>query len=143
MHVIVSQKNLKKALSIVEKVVSKNTALPILSNILLKTENGRLKVSATNLEVGINYSIGAKIEESGDIAVPVRIFSDFINTIHEDKVILIAKNNILSITYEKYKTQILSLDAKDFPIIFSSDFLDILERVGEKIRTEKKRKRFD
>ena len=58
MRLTVNQKNFKKALNLVEKVVSKNNSLPILNNILLKTENGRLKVSATNLEIGINYIIG-------------------------------------------------------------------------------------
>ena len=101
----------------VEKVVSKNSSLPILNNILLKTENGRLKVSATNLEIGINYIVGAKIEEVGQIAVPARIISDFIGNIVDDKVSLTTKNNILSINSERYKTQILGFDAKDFPII--------------------------
>ena len=117
MKITINQKNLKKALNLVEKVVSKNTPLPILNNILLKTENGRLKVSATNLEIGVNYIIGAKIEEVGQIAVPARIISDFIGNIIDDKVSLTTKNNILSINSERYKTQILGFDAKDFPII--------------------------
>ena len=117
MKITVNQKNLKKALNLVEKVVSKNSSLPILNNILLKTENGRLKVSATNLEIGINYIVGAKIEEVGQIAVPARIISDFIGNIVDDKVSLTTKNNILSINSERYKTQILGFDAKDFPII--------------------------
>jgi len=117
MKITINQKNLKKALNLVEKVVSKNTSLPILNNILLKTENGRLKVSATNLEIGVNYIIGAKIEEVGQIAIPARIISDFIGNIIDDKVSLTTKNNILSINSERYKTQILGFDAKDFPII--------------------------
>lgn len=117
MKITVNQKNFKKALLLVEKVVSKNISLPILNNILLKTENGRLKVSATNLEIGVNYIIGAKIEEIGQIAVPARIISDFIGNIADDKVLLTTKNNILSINSERYKTQILGFDAKDFPII--------------------------
>jgi len=117
MKITVNQKNLKKALNLVEKVVSRNSSLPILNNILLKTENGRLKVSATNLEIGVNCIIGAKIEEVGQVAVPARIISDFIGNIMDDKVSLITKNNILSINSERYKTQILGFDAKDFPII--------------------------
>ena len=117
MKITINQKNLKKALNLVEKVVSKNTSLPILNNILLKTENGRLKVSATNLEIGVNYIIGAKIEEVGQIAIPARIISDFIGNIIDDKVSLTTKNNILNINSERYKTQILGFDAKDFPII--------------------------
>lgn len=117
MKIITSQENLKKSLSIVDKIISKNTTLPILNNILLKTENGRLKISATNLEIGINYFIGAKIEEVGDIAVPARIFSDFINNLNEDKIILTTKNNILYINSSTYKTQILGFNPQDFPII--------------------------
>jgi len=117
MKIIVNQKNFRKALGMVEKIVAKNTTLPILSNILLKTENGRLKLSATNLEIGINCAIGAKIEEVGQVAVPARIISDFINNISDEKITLSVKDNVLSINSEHYKTQILGFDAKDFPII--------------------------
>lgn len=117
MKITTNPKNLAKALNIVERVISRNTSLPILNNILLKTENGRLKVSATNLEIGINYFLGAKIDEIGEIAVPARIFSDFIKNITEDKLTLVTKNNILSINTEKYKTQILGFNPKEFPII--------------------------
>lgn len=117
MKLIVNQKNLKRAVSLVEKVVSKNTSLPILGNILIKTENGRLRLSATNLELGINTLIGVKIEEVGEIAIPARIFSDFINTVQDEKVTLVTKNNTLTINAEHYKTSILGFDPKDFPII--------------------------
>ena len=117
MKITTNYKNLSKAVSVVEKVVSRNPALPILNNILLKNENGRLKISATNLEVGINYFLGSKIDETGEIAVPARIFSDFISNIGEEKITLTTKNNILSINTDKYKTQILGFDPKEFPII--------------------------
>src|SRR3989344_5831400 len=117
MKIIINHKNLAKAINMVERVVSKNPALPILNNILLRTENGRLKISATNLEIGINCLVGAKIDESGEITVPARVFSDFINNLSEEKLSLITKGNILTINTEGYKTQILGFDPKDFPII--------------------------
>lgn len=117
MRITTSQKNLSKALMIVERIISKNPLLPILNNILLKAENGRLKISATNLEIGISYLLGAKIDESGEIAIPARIFSDFVKNLEGDKLNLITKNNILTINTEKYKTQILGFDPKEFPII--------------------------
>lgn len=117
MKITLNQKNFKKGLSVVEKVISKSNALPILNNILLKTENGRLKLSATNLEIGINYILGAKIEEVGDIAVPGRILSDFINTITDEKISIITKGNILCLVSDNFKTQILGCSSKDFPII--------------------------
>ncbi|MBI2064027.1 MAG: DNA polymerase III subunit beta [Candidatus Yanofskybacteria bacterium] len=117
MDIIVNQKKLTSAVRTVEKAVSKNISLPILNTILLKTDNGRLKLSATNLEVGINYWLGAKINESGEVAVPARIFSDFINNITDEKLSLTVKKNIVAINSEHYKTQILGMDTKDFPII--------------------------
>lgn len=117
MKLVVNQKNLRRALSVVEKAIGRNISLPILSSVLIKTENGRLKLSATNLEVGINYFIGVKIEETGEIAVPARVLSDFISNIQDEKISLSTKNNILYINSENYKTQILGADPKDFPII--------------------------
>ncbi|HZZ99684.1 MAG TPA: DNA polymerase III subunit beta [Candidatus Paceibacterota bacterium] len=117
MRITVSQKNLKQAVGAVEKVISKNTSLPILNNVLLKTENGRLKVSATNLEIGVNVSLGVKIDEAGEIAIPARIFSDFISSITDGKITLTSKDNSLLINSDHYKTQILGFDPKDFPII--------------------------
>ena len=117
MKITVSQKNLKRAVSLVEKIVSRNPSLPILNNILLKTDNGRLRVSSANLEMGINCMVGAKIDEVGEIAIPARVSSDFINNVSDDKVILQTKNNVLYINSDKYKTQILGFNSKDYPII--------------------------
>ncbi|MBI2670281.1 MAG: DNA polymerase III subunit beta [Candidatus Yanofskybacteria bacterium] len=117
MDIIVNQKKLISAVRIVEKAVSKNVSLPILNTILLKTDNNRLKLSATNLEIGINYWLGVKINENGEIAVPARIFSDFISNITDEKLSLAVKKNVIAINSEHYKTQILGMDTKDFPII--------------------------
>lgn len=117
MKVTVNQKNLKKVLGLVEKIVSRNPSLPILNNILIKTDSGRLRISSTNLEIGINCLVGAKIDEVGEIAIPARVSSDFINNIVDEKITLHTKNNILSVNSDKYKTQILGFDPKDFPII--------------------------
>src|SRR3989338_5637249 len=68
MKVTVNQKNFRKALGLVEKIVSRNPSLPILNNVLIKTDNGRLRISSTNLEIGINCMIGAKIDEVGELA---------------------------------------------------------------------------
>jgi DNA polymerase-3 subunit beta len=117
MKITVNQKNLRQAVAITEKIVSRNASLPILSNILLKTENGRVRLSATNLEIGIHVFIGAKITEVGEVAIPARIFSDFVSAVASEKINLSTKNNILSVSSDEYKTQILGFDPKDFPII--------------------------
>ncbi len=117
MNITVVQKNFQKALSITERIISKNISLPILHNVLLKTGNNKLIISSTNLEIGINYSIGAKIEEKGEIAIPARILSDFISNIQDEKVTLTTKGRVLNINSKNYKTQMVCFDTKEFPII--------------------------
>lgn len=117
MNIIINHQKLQTALRVVEKIISKNVSLPILNSILLKTENGRLKISATNLEIGIRYWISSKINKEGEIAVPARIFSDFIGNINDEKLNLVVDRNIISVNSDNYKTQILGLDTKEFPIL--------------------------
>lgn len=117
MKLTVITKNLIKGLQSVERIVGKNLNLPILNTILFKTENGRLKLSSTNLEIGINYWIGGRVVEEGEICLPSKIISDFISNITDEKIDLTSKNNILNISTTNYKTQIIGFSPKDFPII--------------------------
>ena len=117
MKINVITKNLHKALISTERIIGKSLNLPILSCVLLKTENGRLKLSSTNLEIGINYWIGSKINEEGEIAVPVKILSDFISNLPEDKIEIHSKENILNISTDDHKTQMVGFETKDFPLI--------------------------
>jgi len=81
MRISCLQENLAHGLGIAGRAVSSRMALPILSNILLATDDGRLRLSATNLEIAVTCWIGAKVEEEGAIAVPARTFSDFVATL--------------------------------------------------------------
>jgi len=121
MKLICTQENFKKAISTVDKITSKQVTLPILNNILLETKNGRLIFSATNLEIGIVNKIGAKIEEDGKIAVPVKLLSNFIlNLPNGENIELELKNQILQLKCGKYVAKINCLDPEDFPIIPNS-----------------------
>ena len=117
MKLICTQENLNKALNIVGKIINKNTTLPILNNILLKTEKGRLKLSSTNLELGINYWVGGKIEEEGEITVPTKLFANFISNLPNSNVEIKLKGDVLNIKCDKYKTNIKGLNAKEYPLI--------------------------
>ncbi|PIR41370.1 MAG: DNA polymerase III subunit beta [Candidatus Yanofskybacteria bacterium CG10_big_fil_rev_8_21_14_0_10_46_23] len=117
MTVTVNRNNFLKALQATEKIISRNLNLPILSNILIRTEQGRLRLSSTNLEIGVNYWIGAKIEAEGEIAVPARIITDFMQSISDDRVTLTTKKNTLLVNSENFKTQILGFETNEFPII--------------------------
>lgn len=117
MKIYILKNNLKKALNIVEKVVSKSLTLPILNNVLLSTEKHCLKLSVTDLEIGINYWTLAKVEKQGSTAIPVKFLTNFINSIPDSKISLEVKDTILYIEGKNYKTKIKTFNPEEFPII--------------------------
>ncbi len=117
MKLICLREKIKHALSITERIIGRNLTLPILNNILLSTEKNKIKVSSTNLEIGINCWINAKIIQEGSITIPAKIISDFINNLNDKKIEINAKDNYLNIKCDKFKSKIKSLNADDFPII--------------------------
>ncbi len=86
MKVSVSQQQLAHGLSLVSRAVAPRSTLPVLANILVATDEGRVRLSATNLELGISCWIGAQITEEGAITVPARTLSDLVNTLPNDTV---------------------------------------------------------
>jgi DNA polymerase-3 subunit beta len=118
------QENLTKGLGIVGRAVaSRSTTLPVLSNIMLSTDNGRLKLSATNLEIGINCWIGAKIEQEGAITVPARTFADLVNTLPPDRIDmeLSVRTQTLHLRCGRGEANIKGIDAQEFPLIPSPE----------------------
>lgn len=118
MQITCTQENFSRALSYLERVVGKQTTLPILGNFLLETEKGRLKISATNLEIGVVVSIGAKIEQEGRIAVPAKVLSHFINNLPSGDILELREDQQhLEVSSTAYQIRIKGVDGKDFPII--------------------------
>ena len=116
MKFICTQENLNKALNVVGKIINKNSTLPILNNVLLKTEKGRLKLSSTNLEIGINYLIGGKVESEGEITIPTKLFHNFVSNLPAGNVEIKLREDVLSVKCNGYKTNIKGLDAKEYPL---------------------------
>ena len=100
------------ALAVVLRMVSTQVTLPILANVKLTSDEGRLKISATDLEIGIETWIGAKITKDGAITIPAKLFFEYLSSIDEEKVELETKDNKILITGKKNKTQINGLDRK-------------------------------
>jgi DNA polymerase III subunit beta len=118
MKTLLTTDNFKKGVLAAEKIIGKNLTLPILSNILLEAEKGRLKISATNLEIGVICFLRAKVEKEGSLAVPGRILGGFVSNISSnEKIITEIKNQTLYLAYGGNKASIKGLDAKDFPLI--------------------------
>jgi DNA polymerase-3 subunit beta len=117
MKVTVLQENLAHGLSIVSRAVSPRTTLPVLANVLVATDEGRIRLSATNLEMGITCWIGAKIEEEGSTTVPARTFVDMVGTLPAEQVNLSlnATNQTLNVRCGASNTDIKCIDAQEFP----------------------------
>lgn len=115
------QENLNQGLTIVSHISDKNTSLPILNNVLLKTENKNIKLISTNLEVGINCIIRGKVEEDGDITIPARIFNDYVSLLPNDRVNIEIKEDEAQINCNNFATKIKGSPSSDFPLIPSVD----------------------
>ena len=113
------QENLNRGLGVVGRAVATRTTLPITNNVLLATDQSRLKLAATNLEMAITCWIGAKVEEEGTITVPARLLIEFINSLPNDKVdiSLPSQTKTLELKCARFEARISGIDAKDFPPI--------------------------
>jgi len=113
------QENLNRGLGVVGRAVATRTTLPITNNVLLATDQSRLKLVATNLEMAISCWIGAKVEEEGAITVPARLLTEFISSLPSDKVdiSLSPKTKTLGLKCARFEARISGVDAKDFPPI--------------------------
>lgn len=123
MKVSCLQENLAKGLSIVSRAVSTRSALPVLGNILLATDGGRLKLSATNMEMSITCWIGAKVEEEGAITIPARTLVDLVGTLSPGQVdmALTIRTKTLNIRSGRFESNVRGIDAEEFPIIPQPD----------------------
>ncbi len=84
------QENLTRGLSVVGRAVASRNTLPITQNVLLKTDDGRRRLSATNLEIAITTWVGSMIEEEGAITVPARLISEFVGSLPQDNIDIVS-----------------------------------------------------
>ncbi|MFH1003150.1 MAG: DNA polymerase III subunit beta, partial [Chloroflexota bacterium] len=117
------QENLNRGLNVVGRAVATRTTLPITNNVLLATDQSRLKLVATNLEMAISCWIGAKVEGEGAITVPARLLTEFVSSLPSDKIDinLDAATRTLGLKCARFEARISGVDAKDFPPIPTVD----------------------
>jgi DNA polymerase III subunit beta len=129
MKASVSQQQLAHGLSTVARAVSPRSTLPVLANILVATDEGRLRLSATNLELGISCWIGAQIAEEGSITVPARTFTDLISALPNDTVQLSlnSRTQTLNVRCNGSTTDIKGIDAQEFPPMPAPDLSEGIE----------------
>jgi len=123
MKATVLQENLARGLGIVSRAVSPRSTLPVLSNILIASDESRLRLSATNLEMGITCWIAARIEEDGSTTVPARTFTDLVNTLPGEQVTLSleTQTQTLNVRSGTSTNDIKGIDAQEFPPLPTPD----------------------
>ena len=119
MKLSVMQENLARGLSVVSRAVSNRSTLPVLANVLLKTEDAGLKLTATNLEIGITYWVPGKIETDGAMTVPAKLLTDLVNSLPggERVDLELLPGDALHLRCGRFETHIKGIDADEFPAI--------------------------
>lgn len=133
MKLEVLQEELAKALSLAIRFTSSRAQLPILSNILLSASKEKLNLSATNLEIAIYKSLGAKVEEEGDITVPARTINDIVGNLNSGVINLSSEEEHLKIASNNFKSTIPGINSSDFPKIPIKRSANVLNLPKEKI----------
>ena len=113
------QENLSPALGIVGRAAASRTTLPITQNVKLSTDESRLKLAATNLEIAISLWMGAQIEEEGEVTVPARLLTELVNSLPSERIDLETSTDptALKINCARFEAQINGTDAEEFPPI--------------------------
>ncbi|HPR35206.1 MAG TPA: DNA polymerase III subunit beta [Anaerolineaceae bacterium] len=149
MKVIVQQQQLAHGVNVVSRAVTSRSTLPVLSNILIKTDEGRLRLSATNLELGISAWIGAKVSQEGGLTVPARTFVDLVSNLPNEDVIMTLdeRTQSLNVKCGTLNTDIKGISAEEFPPMPTPDdesaiplnvenFKEMIQRVAFAASTE-------
>ena len=118
MKLSLMQENLARGLQVVSRAVSSRSTLPVLANVLLRTQDAGLKLTATNLEIGITAWVAGKIDSEGTLTVPARLFNDLVAGLPAgERIDLEVDGTTLRIKAGRYQTQLRGIDAEEFPVI--------------------------
>ena len=123
MRLSCTQENLNKGLATISRAVATRSTLPITQNVLIETDQHRVKLSATNLELAITTWIGAQVEQEGRITIPARLLTDFVNSLPTANVGIESTSRPLGLKLScaRFEAQISGTDAEEFPPIPTVD----------------------
>ncbi|TMB83028.1 MAG: DNA polymerase III subunit beta [Chloroflexi bacterium] len=119
MNISVMQENLARGLQTVSRAVSSRATLPVLANVLLKTQDAGLKLTATNLEIGISSWVPGKVEGEGEITVPAKLITDLVASLPNQRIDLelSVKDRTLKLTCGGSRASIKGIEADEFPVV--------------------------
>ena len=123
MRVSCLQQNLSRGLSIVGRAVASRSNLPVLQNVKISTEDNMLVLSATNLDIAITTRIGAQVEEEGEVTIPARLLTDFVNSLPDDRIDIKTETDplMVGLTCQRFEANINGTDSEEFPPIPTVD----------------------
>ena len=146
------QENMSRGLGVVGRAVATRATLPVTQNVLLTTDQSRLKLTATNLEIAISTWIGAQIDHEGSVTIPARLLTEFVNQLPDDKIEIDLVDSPKGVALEcaRFKASINGTDAEEFPpiptveggttVVVAADVLKgAIERVAFAAATEDSR----
>lgn len=152
MRVTLERSNLLKSLNHVQRVVERRNTIPILSNVLLKADNGTLTLKATDLDLEVTETTPAAVEQSGATTVPAHMLYDIVRKLPDGSEVMlsISEDNGLSLMAGRSQFRLQMLPESDFPDLtaaeFShtfrmgcSDFKTLIDRTQFAISTEETR----
>lgn len=113
----VLRKDFAQALNTASRFIAHRAQLPILSNILIKADKTKIHLYATNLEMSVALSMGAKIEVDGEIAIPSRVVTDLVSSLSGEEIDLEVKQEVLHINSASFKGTVAAMNSADFPSI--------------------------
>lgn len=117
MKLKVTQENLAKALHYVARVANTRATLPILGNVLLRTTETGLSITATNLDIAIRCDVGVQIQTEGSLTIPAKLFQELVSGLPDGVIELEQEEQRLKITTDQYKSVINGVSAEDFPVM--------------------------
>ena len=112
-----TQENLRQGLAIVSHIANKSVNLPILENVLIRTEEGGLKFMATNLEIAVSCNIRGKVESKGEFTVPSKLLADYVTLLPKERVDVDQTDSALTVACGTYQTRLNGIGASEFPLI--------------------------
>lgn len=123
MKVSCLHENITKGLSIVGRAVASRSTLPVLGNVLLSTDKSGLKLSATNLEMGITCWIGAKVHEEGSTTLPAKTLIDLVGTLPRERIDLEldARTQTVQVACAEFTNEIKCIGSDEFPVLPSAE----------------------
>lgn len=134
MKAIVKQNELAQFISYVGRIVDSKPSLPVLGNILITSDKDSLTFTATNLEVSMQVTIPAKIEEKGTTTVPAKTFAEFVSSLQDETVTLILEGQILKVQTKTSEAQFNTMNKENFPSLPSIPKAPVLTLDGKTVK---------